>query len=273
MLPVILAVAAAAALIAFEAANVRFSDDETLNKLLNDIVLRVAAVVAVTVFIALYGCRKIFTPPLKGFAANLLWCVPCFLVCIVNFPFTALIGGTAKILRTDLIWLYALKCLSIGLMEEMLFRGLLQDVVKSAVGERKLKEFYTVAVTSAIFALTHLLNLFIGAGVGNTLLQIGYSFLIGAMLSAVLIKTENIWLCVAMHTLFDFGGLIIDDLGTGRFQDSWFWTFTAVAGVVCFIHIVYFLLKAAPAENRGGAGDRDGNSDSGAGGDGEKIDG
>ena len=94
-----------------------------------------------------------------------------------------------------------------------------------------------------LLGLLHLFNLFAGASVGATFLQVGYSFLIGAMLSAVLIKTDNLWLCVLLHAGFDFGGSIITELGTGIFQDLWFWIFTAFAGVLCLAHVLGFLIK------------------------------
>ena len=56
-----------------------------------------------------------------------------------------------------------------------------------------------VLIDAALFGLWHLTNLLVGADVGATLLQVGYSFLIGGMLSAVLLKTGNIWTGVFRH--------------------------------------------------------------------------
>jgi hypothetical protein len=72
---------------------------------------------------------------------------------------------------------------------------------------------------------------------------VGYSFLIGGMLGTVLIKTENLWVCVILHALFDFGGLIVTYLGFGEFQDIIFWILTAIGGILCLIHTLFYIIK------------------------------
>lgn len=217
--------------------------DSVANKLLKSIIPRIFIAFFALAFILLSGLKSIIKPDFRRLAKNLLWCIPCLLVVIANFPFTAIADGTAKILRGDLIWLYLLYSLSVGLTEEALFRGLVQETVKSRVEGRRGEKLITVLITSAIFGLFHLFNLFSGADVGATLLQVGYSFLIGAMLSAVMLRTDDLWLCVILHSAFNFGGNIVVELGQGEFQDAWFWAFTAIAGVICFVHVGYYLIK------------------------------
>lgn len=239
----ILIVISAAAIIVFDVCNFVYTDDDILNSLLDGIIPRLIAGGALIGVSILLDYKQSLTPSLKQLPFHLLWCIPCFLVVFANFPFTALITASAQILRSDLIALFLLKCLSIGLMEEVLFRGLFQQTIAQTFENKPHGQFFTVLITSAVFGLIHFFNLFAGAGVGDTFLQVGYSFLIGAMLSAVIIKTNNLWLCVLLHTIFDVGGNIITDLGKGHFQDTGFWIFTAVAGIICLIHILYFLIE------------------------------
>lgn len=234
---------AAAALIVFELLNIAYTDDGSLNSLLNGIIPRLIAGIALLAVTVILGCKSILPPDFKILHKQLVWYIPCFLVVFANFPFSALISGSAKIIRTDLIALFVLECFCIGFMEELLFRGLLQDTVSLLFENKPYGRIYTVLVTSAIFGLTHILNAFAGADIGATLLQVGYSFLIGAMLSAVIIKTNNIWLCIVIHAMFDIGGNIVTELGTGAFQDTCFWILTAAAAVVCFVHVLNYLLK------------------------------
>lgn len=243
ILSVALLVVAAVILIVFDFVDITYCADGTVNGLIDAIIPRAAVGVIVTAIIALIGERKVLLPDLKRIHRDILWCLPCFLVVLANFPFSALIGGSAKVLRADLVWLLVIKCLCVGLMEESLFRGLVQPVIGGYFKGKKYSAILTVAVTSAIFGLFHLLNLFAGAGVGATLMQVGYSFLIGAMLSAVLLKTGNLWLCVFIHAAFNFGGDIVSELGSGKFQDTVFWILTAVAGVICTAYILYYLIK------------------------------
>lgn len=242
-IPIILIILSVIIFIVFEVCNFKYTDDETLNALLNGTIPRFAAGGALLTVLILLGCKKILKPEIKSLPKNLLWCIPCFLVVFANFPFAALITDSAKILRPELTALFIAECLAIGFMEETLFRGILQDTFFQIFKDKPHGQIFTVLLTSAAFGVIHLFNLFAGANVGATFLQVGYSFLIGAMLSAVLIKNDNLWLCVLLHAGFDFGGNIISELGTGNFQDIWFWIFTAVAGLLCSAHILGFLIK------------------------------
>ena len=235
---ILLLIMAAVAII-FEAVPITYCTDKTKDALLEDTVPRLIMGALLTVILILLDGKRYLTP--HNDLGQLVWCIPCLLVALANFPYSALISGAATIQRADLIWLFLIKCLAIAVTEEVLFRGLLQRYIQDFFGHKKYGAIITVAVTSLIFGLFHLVN--IKAGIGSTLLQVGYSFLIGAMLSAVILKTENLYICIALHFIFDIGGLIVPDLGTGAFQDAVFWVLTAVAGTVCFAHILIYLLK------------------------------
>lgn len=233
---------ATAVLAVFEFAEIRLCDDQTANGLWIDTIPRLITGAAATAALVFLGYGHLFRPLKKGWVRALVWCLPCVAVCLVNFPFSALLCGDAAVERPDLIWLFALKCFSIGWMEEALFRGILLCLISEWQKESRYREWGTLLLTSAIFSLYHLFNLFGGADVGATLLQVGYSFLTGAMFAAVLLRTKNIWICIFLHALFDFGGLLIPEIGTGAAQDNLFWILTAVAGAVCFAHILRWLL-------------------------------
>lgn len=174
---------------------------------------------------------------------NLLWCILPLLVALVNFPFSSLIRGIAHITRADLLGLFLFKCLLIGLGEEVLFRGIVFDSLMQAFKKKNDALFWSVLLSSAVFALFHFINLLDGADILSVLQQVGYSFLIGAMLAVVLQQTKNLWLCVALHALFDTGGMIVSDLGVGDPQDLIFWILTIIVGVGCAVQIVFMLVK------------------------------
>lgn len=222
--------------------------DATADGLITDMLVRVC-VAAVFFLLLLFGgygdCLRIDKRKLRA----LPWCVPCLLVAVVNFPFSALIGGGARVDRGDLIGLFVLYCLSVSLMEEAVFRGVLYGMIAELFPKKDpFVDCKTVLVSSAIFSAVHLFNLFT-AGMGATLLQIGYTFLIGVMLSAVLLKTGSLWVCVLLHALFDFGGLLVPTLGGGVAWDGTFWLLTAVVGVLCAGHIVAYFYKNYPFKN------------------------
>ena len=154
--------------------------------------------------------------------------------------------------RAELIGLFLLKCLLIGLSEELLFRGIIFYTLSDYFKRKGFSCFLPVLLSSVIFALFHFINLFDGAGILAVLQQAGYSFLIGAMLAVVLKKTNNLAACVFLHALFDLGGFFVSDLGTGDPQDLTFWILTAVVGVLSAVHITATLVKMIKKEKAPG---------------------
>lgn len=227
-----------AATVVFDIPAIRLLSDEQTNTLLKDALSRACFTAFFICWLFLFRQTDLLHFPRKKFPKALLWSIPCFLVAIVNFPFSALITRNATIERADLIPLFALLCICIGLSEELLFRGIVHGFIKRKLANKKNGYLLSVLISSAVFGLWHLTNLAYGAGVGTTFLQVGYSFLIGAMLAVTYDKTNNIWLCASIHALFDFGGMIVDYLGSGNVHDLVFWILTAVFGVVCAVHII-----------------------------------
>ncbi len=189
--------------------------------------------------IATRGNAALLRP--KWRVGDLLWSLPCLAVAVVNFPFSALASGAAYIKWPEIIPLFLFKCLSIAVMEEGFFRGLLLPYLRE--NGRTGKLLPAVLLSSLLFAAMHLINLAFGAGVGATFLQVGYTFLIGCMLAVLLFRTGNLYLAIFIHFLFDVGGTIVTDLGAGSFQDMTFWILTAVVGVLAAVHVVAALVR------------------------------
>lgn len=223
-----------------------FCSDETANTLIKSTLPRVATGVFLLVLLMSF---KQLQSDFSRFGQKMLWCVPCLLTVVANFPFSALASHTATVNRANLIWLFALECFSVGLMEELFFRGIVHNFVKSKLANKTNGYFWSVITSSALFAVWHLLNLLDGAGVGATLLQTGYSFLIGAMLAVTLDKTKNVWICVVFHTLFNFGGNLVETLGQGTPWDAGFWIATALCGTLCCAHVVLEICKRNKTQN------------------------
>lgn len=205
--------------------------DERLKVLLRETVPRLAAGLYLIVLMLLMGFGKPFLA--KWRPIHLLWAIPCLAVALVNFPYSALIAGSAALTRVDLLWVFLLKCFGIALLEESFFRALLVPILRGKRGG----DLMAVLVSAALFAAMHLLNL-ISGNVGAVMMQVGYTFLLGCMFAVMLLYTGNVWLCVIVHFLFDVGGTIVTDLGYGSFQDTIFWVLTAVIGTLCAVHII-----------------------------------
>ncbi|MBO5328588.1 MAG: CPBP family intramembrane metalloprotease [Clostridia bacterium] len=223
--------------------NITYSTDVQTQKLLSSSLIRACVGAASVLAIILTGGSSLLKIKKEGLLKNILWCVPCLLMALANFPFSALISRTATIERTDLIPLLIFYCFSIALMEESVFRGIIHPLINDKFKNKKLCTVKAVIISSAIFALWHLFNLFEGASVPYTLLQVGYTFLTGCAFAATVDKTHNIWAAVLLHAIFDFGGFIVFELGSGNCWDLGFWITTCVCGIICTVHVCNYLFK------------------------------
>lgn len=193
---------------------------------------------------------RVLDPFKKPFFKGLLISIPAFVIAINNFPFSAVIKGDARI--TGEWWavlLLFIECLCVGFFEEMAFRG----VVFLSLLKRKPKSMgwaaLSVILSSVIFGLVHMINLF-ESSPGAVFLQIGYSALIGAMCSVVLVKTSNIWLCVLIHGIYNFAGAVVPRCGDGQIWDTFTVIFTAVVSVLvaAYMIVIFFTDKGKGLE-------------------------
>ena len=94
-----------------------------------------------------------------------------------------------------------------GFCEEAAFRGIgVSYLMRQWKTEEKIP--YVVALTSVCFGLLHGVNLFSGAAVGITLLQIAAAGCIGVFLCAVFLRSGNLWMPILIHTLHDVLSLL-----------------------------------------------------------------
>lgn len=231
----------------FEALKTNLLDDSVNNiipnKLLRGILSRAGFILLFGWLLYITGGRRLFFFS-KRFFKLCIWSLPCFMVAFVNFPYSALINKTASIDRFDLMWLYAIYAIFIALLEEFIFRGIFYVLAKDYLKNNRHAPLLVVILCAAIFSLFHLTNLFNpGVNVGYVFLQVGYTFLIGTMLTTTMLKLNNIWLVILIHAIFNFGGQIIENIGSGTPWDTVFWILTITSGVLCAGHIIFTLIK------------------------------
>ena len=199
----------------------------------------IGAVVFLTLL--LHDGFRVLNPFQKPFLRSLVFTIPPFLVVVNNMPILSMIWGDAYLVHNApvyLIW-FAAECLAIGLFEEFAFRGVIFLMFAEKRHTTRKGLFWSLILTSAVFGAVHLVNVLMGAGIGAVILQMGYSFLIGAMCSVVLLKTRNIWLCVLLHAVYDFCGTLMPTLGAGTWWDTPTVVFTAVLAVATAVYLVW----------------------------------
>ncbi len=182
-----------------------------------------------------------------GAAAAAAAIIPALAVAVNNFPILPLLSGDAKVTAgAGAILAYAAESLFIGLFEETAFRGVLLLTVTERFGKTRRELFLSAVITSAVFGASHLFNLFGGASVGGTLLQVSYSFLIGGMCSLVLLLSGSLSSCVLIHAVYDFGGYLVMRCGEGTIWTAPEVALTAVVGVAAAAYFLAVSRKLDP---------------------------
>lgn len=244
---IIIFLVAVTALVLSLVPQVVFIADEEMNKVLKDAITRLCF--GDLFFYLIITSKWIDQLKFHFDIRALLWSIPVILVALVNFPYSSLILGTSRIIKPEFAGVLVFYCLSVSLLEELFFRVLLFSFITEKLKNNKHHYLLTIIITSVIFGLWHLVNLVTGAPIIATLMQVGYTFLIGCMLCVTFTVTKNIWFCILVHSVFDLGGFIITMLGEGDFQDMWFWILTITMMVICGVWILITTLKINKKEN------------------------
>ncbi len=103
----------------------------------------------------------------------------------------------------------ALYCLFIGLFEEFMCRGWIQNELIERYSKNRNQAYLSIVLSSLIFGGMHISNIWIGGqGVVETLSQVIQATGMGIYLGAIYYRTKNIWANVFLHGFWDFALLL-----------------------------------------------------------------
>ena len=143
--------------------------------------------------ISVLGIRR----PKKGSSKKLLFCIPLIVVALSHF-----VAGPASGLSIGLFGADLFLTLSIGMAEEIYFRGI---ICRIWVEKGKVK---AVVISSILFGICHLMNIAGGAGLLTTLLQICFAVIYGFVLALIFIRSGSLIPCILLHALHDMCSFI-----------------------------------------------------------------
>ncbi|WP_181435839.1 CPBP family intramembrane glutamic endopeptidase [Curtobacterium sp. MCSS17_006] len=132
----------------------------------------------------------------------------------------------------------ALVLLLVGFTEEVTVRGVLLVALRS-----RMPEVWVWLITTAAFALMHLVNIVLGQSVASTLSQVFSAFMFGNVLYVLRRVAGTLLPAMALHALWDFSLFI---QGTGAVAP-----FAGVVGVLLFpawalsLVAVFFVVRGA----------------------------
>ena len=151
--------------------------------------LIVLPVVFLTGRAARYGLRK------PECVARLLCFVPLGVLALSNLVYGVSVPDAAFGVASAI-----LLAVSVAFLEELLFRGFLYKALETKNAEA------AAIVSSAVFALFHLLRLFDGAPLPFVLCQTVLAFAVGYCFVTVFAKSKSLLPCIAAHAAFNLCG-------------------------------------------------------------------
>lgn len=121
-----------------------------------------------------------------------LYFLPLLLILSVNLWNGINITGSWKAMV-----FYILNMLNVGFIEEIIFRGFLFKMME----KDNLRN--AIIVSSITFGVGHIVNLFMGADLIPTLLQIAYATSIGYLFVTIFYKSKSLIPCIATHSIMN----------------------------------------------------------------------
>ena len=103
-------------------------------------------------------------------------------------------------------------CIFIGIAEEFLCRGWIQNEFMERFSNSKKEVIISIILSSLVFGFMHIINLSV-QGVLETIIQIFNATALGVLLGSIYYKTKNIWSIIFLHSFYDFA-LFIGDINT-----------------------------------------------------------
>ena len=135
----------------------------------------------------------------------------------------------------------------VGIREECVYRATIQNVLAKKYAGSVGGIWIAVGVSSILFGLSHVSNLFFGMDPLAVLTQVIFSTCVGVLFGAAYLRSGSIWALIFVHTFTDIAGLAestfirnvsdIEDMNKMSF--SW----EALAIRLVYVGIAIFLLR------------------------------
>ena len=161
--------------------------------------------IAIVVF---FGFSSTFK---KGnFFKGLLCALPFFILELILF-IGIFVSNTKKPELTWNPWIAIVigifSIIGIGIREECVYRATIQNIVAKKHANSVKGIWITVTISSVIFGLTHVTNIFYGTHPLSVLSQVISATSLGFLFAAIYLRSGSIWAAIFIHSLTDFASL------------------------------------------------------------------
>jgi membrane protease YdiL (CAAX protease family) len=146
---------------------------------------------------------------------------------------------------------YILMNLSIAFCEEVLFRGIMLNLMKKVWAGQEKVILKAVIVSSMMFGLKHISNLLTYPNqIVITCAQILFAGMAGMYLAAVYVRSLNIWVCICIHFLEDTAVTIMELFSSQTLNNSVADIGIKQAFMMILLQIPYIIVSILMLRNR-----------------------
>ncbi len=164
----------------------------------------------------------------------MLWFIPLWIISCFN-----LFGGFSPDYRVPGLIYAAVSMALVGFVEELLFRGFL---FKAMLGSGSAKT--AIIVSSVTFGLGHIMNLFTGQNLVDTIYQVIFAVVVGFVFTLTYYKGGSLLPCILAHSLIDVFSVFASDEGSQTLN----LTVHAVVLVLSAAYCVYLVRRVETPE-------------------------
>lgn len=183
------------------------SELATYHRYGDDIIIELFYAILVLIVMLLFKNAYVFTNKKEKLYKALFMASPVLLFSIIILVtnITSVSMSAPEVLTTSNIVSLALLCGLIGITEEFLCRGWLQNEFLERYGDTKKNVIISIIFSSFIFGFMHITNIFsTSQNFFETLLQILNAMSLGFFFGILYYKTKNIWSVIILHAFYDF---------------------------------------------------------------------
>lgn len=177
------------------------------NKYGSELLLEMLFAFVVLIVMLFFKNSYVFTEKKMKFVDSVLLGLPMLIVILINIYFNY--SSLETINYPNLINLL-LYCTFIGIGEEFLCRGFLQNEFIERFGDSKKHILLSILFSSLIFGLMHISNVLTGQSLFETIMQVLQATSIGILFGSIYYKSKNIWSVIFLHGIYDFSIMLSD---------------------------------------------------------------
>ena len=138
---------------------------------------------------------------------HILNCLPYYLSVIIILVFFG-ISYIPSHSTSDILLLLA-EAIVTGVLEELIFRGLIQGKIEKKLSERK--KIYSIFIAAFIFGVVHMSNMFqMDYTFGKAFFQSFNALMIGLLYGSIYFKDKKLIHVMILHSVYDFAAFMSD---------------------------------------------------------------